>query len=188
MNRPTHTRPLAPLLSEHERRPEHRPRTGPRLRRHRSRGRPVTRLAAPLAERLTGDRGTATVEMLLIGFPLALVMLAFATVVIRLGSAHIDVGNAAAAAARAASLERSTDRAAAAARRAATADLNAGDSSCQQVTVTVDNTNFRAGGTVAVTVACTVNLADLPMGGLTANRRLTATSTSPIDTYRGATP
>jgi Flp pilus assembly protein TadG len=188
MTRPTHTRLSAPLLPDQKRWSEHRPGTGPQPRRHRSRGRPVTRPATSLAARLTGDRGTVTVEMLLIGFPLALVMLAFATLVIRLGSAHIDVGNAAAAAARAASLERTADQATAAARQAATADLTTGDSSCRQVTVTVDNANFRAGGTVTVAVACTVNLADLPMGGLTANRRLTATSTSPIDTYRGATP
>ena len=134
------------------------------------------------------DRGSVTVEVLLVGFPIALIMLAFATVVIRLGSGHIDVGNAAAAAARAASLQRSPGQATAAATQTATDDLTLADSACRQVVVTVDTSNFRPGGTVRVTVACTVNLADLPMGGLTPTRQVSATSTSPIDVYRGTTP
>jgi len=141
-----------------------------------------------LRRRLGRDRGAVTVEVLLVGFPIALVMLAFATVVIRLGSGHIDVGNAAAAAARAASLQRSPAQATAAATRTATQDLTFADSACRQVTVTVDTGNFRSGGTVRVTVGCTVNLADLPMGGLTANRQVSATSISPIDVYRETTP
>jgi Flp pilus assembly protein TadG len=131
------------------------------------------------------DRGSVTVEVLLVGFPIALVMVAFATVVIRLSSGHIDVGNAAASAARSASLERSPGQAITAAQRTANADLAAANSPCRQVTVTVDTGDFRPDGVVRVTVACTVNLADLPMVGLTPSRQVSATSASPIDVYRG---
>jgi hypothetical protein len=52
----------------------------------------------------------------------------------------------------------------------------------------VDTSDFRPGGSVRVTVSCTVNVADLPLGGLTANRKVSATAISPIDVYRATTP
>jgi Flp pilus assembly protein TadG len=135
-----------------------------------------------------GDRGTVTTEVLLIGFPVTLIMLAFTLAVIRGGSGHIDVGNAAAAAARAASLQRTPGQAIDAATRTATDDLDVAHSACRDVTVTVDTSNFRPGGTVTVKVACTVSLTDLPMTGLRPNWRVTASSTSPLDLYRQAIP
>ena len=138
--------------------------------------------------RLSGDRGTVTVEVLLIGFPVALVMLAFALAAIRGGSGHIDVGNAAASAARAASLQRSAGQASAAATQTATDDLTAANSACRDVAVTVDTSNWRPGGTVTVSVTCTVSLADLPMTGLRPSWRVSASSTSPLDLYRQAAP
>jgi len=129
-----------------------------------------------------------TVEVLLIGFPVALVMLAFTLAVIRGGSGHIDVGNAAASAARAASLQRSAGQASTAATQTATDDLAAAHSACRDIAVTVDTSNWRPGGTVTVGVACTVSLSDLPMTGLRSSWRVSASSTSPLDLYRQATP
>ena len=59
---------------------------------------------------------------------------------------------------------------------------------CVRSTVTVDTAGFDAPvGTpaqVTATVACVVNLADLSLPGVPGTRTVTATATSPIDTYR----
>jgi hypothetical protein len=133
------------------------------------------------------DRGAVTVEVLLFGFVTGILLLSFAMVVIRLGSAHIDVGNAAADAARAASLQRSPAQAVTAAQQSATDNLSAGDSACGQVAVAVDTTHFQPGGTVTVAVTCTVNLADLPIP-LAPTRVVSARATSPIDAFRAVNP
>jgi hypothetical protein len=135
----------------------------------------------------TTDRGSVTAEVLLFGYVIAVLLLGFGVVVIRLGSAHIDVGNAATAGARAASLQRSPAQAVAAAAQSATANLAAADTPCRQVTVAVDTDNFHPGGTVTVTVSCVVVLADLPIA-VAPTRQVSASSRSPIDVYRATNP
>lgn len=133
------------------------------------------------------DAGSTTVEVLLFGFPVGLLLLGFVVVLIRLGSGATDVGNAAADAARAASLQRTPDQAVTAAQQTATANLAAANSPCSDITVNPDVSQWRPGGVVTVTVFCTVTLSDLPIP-VAPSRRVSAHSTSPIDVYRGTNP
>jgi len=98
-------------------------------------------------------------------------------------SAAIDVNSAASAAARAASMAPSP----AAARRAATdaaASALAGQSvTCASLSVPVDASQFHRGGTVQVSVHCTVTLSDLGLLGVPGTRDVSATARSPIDTF-----
>ncbi|GAA5197434.1 hypothetical protein GCM10023322_68690 [Rugosimonospora acidiphila] len=132
------------------------------------------------------DRGVAAAEWLIIGLPVALLLLGLAMIIIRGESAGADLTNAASAASRAASLQLTPGRATAAARRTATADLTSATTACRKIAVAVDTHRFAPGGAVTVTVACTISLSDLPIP-TTPTRRLSATATSPVDVYGAAT-
>src|SRR6266545_2134190 len=128
------------------------------------------------------DTGSVTVELALA--VLLLTPLVFLIIgAFHLGRAVIDVNSAAAAASRAASLSRTASTATTAADNAATANL-AGR--CARLHVTVDTSNFHRGGTVTVTVACTVTTGDL-IGGPGSLTPI-ASSTSPLDVYSNITP
>ncbi len=130
--------------------------------------------------RSDGDRGSVTVEIAL-AVPLMVLLLFLLTAAVHLGRAAIDVNSAAAAAARAASLARTAPAATTAARNAATADLAA---QCASVSVTVDTSAFHRGGTVTVTLACTVTTHGLTGINVPGSVTTRAASTSPIDLYR----
>jgi Flp pilus assembly protein TadG len=146
----------------------------------------LARIRPSQRRRLAGDRGTATVELLTVGAPTFLILLAFAVLVIRGVSASIDVDAAAASAARAASLQRTPPAAVTAARRAAADNLAAASTACRDVRVDVDASRFAPGGAVTVTVTCTVTMTPFQVAGWAPARQVTGHSTSPIDIYRGA--
>jgi len=102
----------------------------------------------------------------------------------RLVSAQLDVDAAAHAAARAASLARSSAAALTHARSTATDTLSARTNWCHHPTIGVNTDGMRPGATVTVTVTCTVPLADLALLRLPGQRRVRATASSPIDTWR----
>ncbi len=131
-----------------------------------------------------GEDGSAAVELTLLA-PVVILLLLLIVAVGRQIQTRMQVDDAAATAARAASTARSPAQAQAAARAAVTAGLPGGTPSCRAVTVTVDASDFRPGGVVRVTVACTVDLADLTGLRLPASRTLASTSTAVIDRYRG---
>ncbi len=132
------------------------------------------------------DDGVTTVETLLwVG--VAVFMLGLAMFVVRGASAAIDAGNAADAAARAASLQNTPQAATRAAQTVAAADLAAADSACRAPRTHVDVTAFHPGGTVTVTVTCTVTVADLPVTGIS-GKTITATASAPLDVYKVVTP
>ena len=56
---------------------------------------------------------------------------------------------------------------------------------CRRLVVDVDTSNFAAGGTIAVTVACTVDTSDITLLRVGGDRTLTATAIEVIDTRRG---
>ena len=133
------------------------------------------------------EGGGATVELTLLA-PVLLLLLLLVVGLGRLGVARGDVDGAARDAARAASARRSPAAARAAALRAAQDTLAARHVTCRgspDVGVAMGPGGFAPGGSVAVEVACDVDLAELSLLRVPGTRTLRARSVSPIDTYRG---
>ena len=135
--------------------------------------------------RLRGDRGFATIELVLMT-PVLFLVLSFLVVAGRLATVRGDVAAASRDAARAASRAATNEQATLDARTTAEASLGGRAVTCQNLTVTLgDPATFRAGGTVAATVACDVALTDVAIPGLPGQRRISDDSVEVIDTYRG---
>lgn len=136
------------------------------------------------------ERGSAAVELALLVLPvMAIVMLAVAGG--RIAIAQGSVQQAATDAARAASIARTQGAAQSGARAAAAATLTNEGLACDTTQVDVDTSGFAVPvGTpaqVSATVTCVVRLADLGVGALPGSHTVTATVSSPLDTYRGRT-
>lgn len=129
------------------------------------------------------EHGGATVELTLLT-PLLLVFLLLIVALGRFANTRADVDAAARDAARAASFARNTGSAQADAQTAAAATLREGGVDCRSMTVSVDYTNFRPGGTVAVDVSCSVDLADVSLLRLPGTKTMAARFVSVIDLYR----
>lgn len=133
------------------------------------------------------DRGSSSLEFVIIGpaFLLVLGLLIFAG---RVAVAQQTVHAAAADAARAASIARTSGTARADARSAANDTLTSKNLRCSSTNVSVNTSGFRTAvgtsATVSATVACTVYLSDLSVPGVPGSNTVTATVTSPLDTYR----
>lgn len=132
-----------------------------------------------------GDRGSASVELVLL-VPVLVVALALMVIAGRQISAALITQDAAATAARAASLQRGSADARTHAHQTAARELTDRGMACAPFTAVVDTSAFEPGGTVRVRVACTVTVLDL--GGFGGQRTLTATALSPVDPYRGQAP
>jgi Flp pilus assembly protein TadG len=127
------------------------------------------------------------VSVELAGFvlPAMLVAIVIVTAAFTLSISRLDLESASAAAARAASLQRSQAAAVNAARQAAEADLAGRNVTCANLTVTTDLSRWGRGGSVSVTVRCTVAIASLArMSGIPGSFTATSTSTAPLDTFR----
>ena len=125
-----------------------------------------------------GERGSMSVEMIVL-VPVLLLIVMIAVAGGRLVSAEGMVQAAARDAARAASIERSAGEADAAARRS----LAAADTANAQCSGGVDVGGFGRGGTVTATGR--VELSDLGLVFLPGATTVTASSTAPVDTWRG---
>ena len=125
-----------------------------------------------------------TVELVILA-PVFIALLCLVAGLGRMQEAHSHVDQAAADAARAASIARTPDDAVIAGRSAALADLAGSGPSCQHVTVTVDTAQFRPGGTVVTRVSCTTRLADVSLSGLPGAKTFTSTARAPLDAFRG---
>ena len=118
---------------------------------------------------------------------LAPIVIALLLVVVGFGRyAHGNqlIERAAAVAARSASLASTPAEAVTRASRAASSSLADAGMSCAAVTIDVDTTAFRPGGTVNVTLSCTADLSDLALAGLPGTAHLTATGRAPLESYR----
>lgn len=134
-----------------------------------------------------GQAGSAAVEVV-IGVPAFILLVSLVLLGGRLAITHQAVQSAASDAARAASLSRTASAARAAATQAAHASLDNQQVRCAATQVAVDANGFLTpAGTpasVSVAVSCTVRLGDLGLPG-ESTRVVTATMSSPLDTYRG---
>ena len=126
------------------------------------------------------ERGTMSIEMVVL-VPVLLLITMVAVAGGRIVSAQGMVEAASRDAARAASIERSAGEADAAARRS----LAAADTANAQCSGGVDVGGFGRGGTVTATVSCRVELSDLGLVFLPGATTVTASSTAPVDTWRG---
>jgi Flp pilus assembly protein TadG len=133
------------------------------------------------------ERGSTTLE-LVIWAPGLLLMIGLLVVAGRVNGAHAAVEQAAAEAARTASLSRSATTALEQARRSALETLSGQGLACTSFTVTVDSAGFGIApgsvATVAATVTCPVRLSDLGIPGLPGTRTVSHTAVSSLDTFR----
>ena len=138
-----------------------------------------------------GERGSAAVETVVIvpAFLLFVLLIVYAG---RVAVTRQAVQAAAAEAARAASLARTPTDARRDGAGGAAAALANQSLPCWSQQVTVDTAGFAAPvgtpASVTATVTCRLDLADLTLPGLPGSRTVTATMTSPIDTYRERQP
>ena len=145
----------------------------------------MARPARPHASRpQSRERGSAAAELVLVT-PLLILLLLLAVAAGRLVQGKLDVDSAAQQAARAASLARTPQAAGAQAQQVAQAALAGQSVSCDPAVITPDLGDFVPGGEVTVTVTCTVRLSDLSLLHIPGSETITATFTSPVDTYRG---
>jgi Flp pilus assembly protein TadG len=139
------------------------------------------------AQRRRCEGGSAPLEAA-IGLPAFLLFIGLILFAGRVAIATQAVDSAAAQAARTASIARTQTTAQDTARTAATATLTDQHVNCTRTIVHVDTRGFTAPvgqpATVTATVSCAVNLSDLAVPGVPGSRTVTATASSPIDTYR----
>jgi Flp pilus assembly protein TadG len=128
----------------------------------------------------TGERGGATVELVILT-PALLLLLIVVVAGSRLVSTRGDLDGAAREAARAGSLAASPAAAQTAAAYAVRTALLERHLHCPAPKVDVDVTRFAPGGTVAVSVSCAVDLADLGLPGLPGERTIQSRAVAPID-------
>ena len=137
--------------------------------------------------RMRDERGSAAVEAA-VGVPAFVLLVGLIIFGGRTATTHSAVESAAADAARSASIARTASEARSDAKTAAQASLANQDIHCLNVTVSVDVSDFvkPAGqtGSVAATVECLLDLADLSVPGVPGSRLIKATVSSPLDTWR----
>lgn len=129
------------------------------------------------------QEGSAAAELALLA-PMLVVLILVVVTVGKLTNASIDTRAAAHHAARAASLQRQPLQASRAANQAAVDTLSQRGIACTEIQATVDTTRFRAGGRVTVTVECRITLEQVSLLAIPGATTLSATATSPIDTFR----
>jgi Flp pilus assembly protein TadG len=130
------------------------------------------------------ERGSVAAELTLVT-PFLVLLLVFVAVMVHRGvDARLRLNDVAHEAARAASLARSPAAATDAAQQTVTAALAQAGVNCLNPSVDVDTSKFQPGGLVTVTVVCHVDLTDAPELDAGTSTTLTATASSPIDTWR----
>ena len=133
------------------------------------------------------ESGSASVELVVL-VPVIVLLLLFVVAVGRLVLADQEVHQAAADAARAASIASSAPAASAAADQAASEDLAGHHITCSPFSADVDTSDFTAGGAVTVHLSCTATFAGLSLFRVPGSETLVANETAPIDLYRGVSP
>lgn len=133
------------------------------------------------------DRGSASLEAA-IAAPAFVLLVGLIIFGGRTAMTHQAVESAAAEAARSASIARSSTEATAGAKQAAKTSQANQDLQCLSMDVSVEISDFSKPigepGQVTVTVECRLDLSDLSVPGVPGSRVISATMTSPLDTWR----
>lgn len=133
------------------------------------------------------DDGSATLEFVILA-PALLLIVSVLVFCGRVAIAGQAVQQAADEAAREASISRDQGEANAHAAKAARSTLSQQGLDCVVMQVSVDTRGFSAplgrNSTVTAKVSCPVRIGDLSIPGMPGTRTVTATSVSPIDTWR----
>jgi TadE-like protein len=135
-----------------------------------------------------GERGSLALELVVLTPVLVFTLWLLGVLSVRAMVAHAQVDSAARDAARAASIARSPAAARQAATTTAVSSLQQARRTCQAVQVNTHTEDFRPGGTVQVTVGCTIRLQDLGLPFTPVTRTTRAAYTAPIDLHRGFEP
>lgn len=142
------------------------------------------------ARRRRCSRGSGTLQLVIIG-PVLLLFTLMTVAAGRLAIAQQTIEAAAFDAARAASIARTPQEASSAARSTALRALSTPQLECVGKQVGVDTAGFRlpvgTPASVQATLRCDVDLAEIALPGLPGRWTLTATASSPLDTYRERT-
>lgn len=137
--------------------------------------------------RCNGETGSVAVETAVIA-PALVALLLLVVFAGRVSHADAAVRRAASEGARAASLEYFPDAAEDSATATAEANLATASVVCGELTTSVDTTDLRPGGQVAVTVRCVADMSDVALLGVPGERTFEATSIEVIDRFRGGEP
>jgi Flp pilus assembly protein TadG len=132
------------------------------------------------------EAGSVTAELVILT-PLLILFLLFVVALGRMAGARIDVEGAAAQAARAASIARDPASAQQAAQQTANQALGSDHVTCAHLAVATNTAQFVPGGSVAVTVTCSVSLSDLTGLRLPTSESVSSRFVAVIDQYRSAT-
>lgn len=130
------------------------------------------------------DNGSAAVELVLLT-PLLVSLLLLVVALGRMTSAEGTVEDAARDAARSAANARTATDARQAGNLLARTVLAENDVDCASVDITVDTSDWHAGGTVGVSISCPIRLADVAGLGIGGTRTATAHFVEPLDNFRG---
>ncbi|RKF24668.1 TadE/TadG family type IV pilus assembly protein [Micromonospora globbae] len=134
------------------------------------------------------ERGSASIEMAVVA-PAILALFASAVIAGRVNLARQALEAAAYDAARTASLARTSREANAQAQEAARATLEAQGLSCSSLNVMVSTAGFDVPvgqpATVTATLRCRATFSDVALPGMPGTVPISASFTSPLDTYRG---
>ena len=133
--------------------------------------------------RARGEDGSAIAELVIVA-PVLLIVIVFMVALGRVDSAQGDVQSAARAGVQAAVVQSDPSDAESQATSAAQGSLAGAGLTCTAPEISVDTSNFVAGGWVSVTVTCVTSLADVSVPGVPGAKTLTATSTAHIDPFR----
>lgn len=135
------------------------------------------------------ERGLSVSVEAAIIIPVLVLFVGLVITVARMAIAEQHVGMAAAAAVRAASLERTEDAAGAAALAAATSALAERGVECASTTVDILTGDAAGGlgekGSISASVTCVVDLRDVALPLIPGQTEVTASRVSPVDPYRG---
>jgi hypothetical protein len=143
----------------------------------------ASRHSTPLGRDANGQVGSLTVELVLLT-PVLIIFVLLAVALGRYELAREQLIGAARAAAEAASVAPSASEASSAASSAADPELEPFGHTCRDLQVITDTNHFFPGGSVEVTVICSVDFSDLLIPGLPGSSVVRVTEIAPIDPFR----
>jgi len=138
--------------------------------------------------RLRGDRGSATLEAVII-MPTFMLFVALIITAGRVQMARQSVDAAAVEAARAASISRTAGEAQSRASASGNQALTNQGLRCATTSVSIDTSGYSVPvgtpASVSATIVCILDVSDVAIPGLPGAITITRSASSPLDTYRG---